>query len=308
MGRISADPCTEPHSAAYFNEQRDFWWNPDYLRLVAARLRLDRVRSVLDVGAGLGHWASTVLGLLSGDASMIGVERDPRWVIQARERAEKLGLTGRCRYIEGLAEALPLEDQSFDLVTCQTLLIHVADPAAAIGEMRRVARPGGLLLLAEPNNLASMLVADSTTAAKPVAELMERIEFALICERGKAKVGEGNSSVGDLLPGLLAQAGLVDIQCVLDDKAFALVPPYEPDDQRALRDVIIANAGRDRWHWSREDAKRYFVAGGGHEKDFGARWGCRLAESRETAQELGANRLHTAGGGVHYLVSGRRPT
>ena len=54
-----------------------------------------------------------------------------------------------------------------------------------------------------------MLVADSTTADEPVAELVERIEFALICERGKAAVGEGNSSVGDLLPGMLAQAGLI---------------------------------------------------------------------------------------------------
>lgn len=308
MGRVSGDPSTEPHSAAYFNEQRDFWWNADYLRLVAARLGLDRVRSVLDVGSGLGHWATTVLGLLSADAGVVGVERDPRWVIGARERADELGLTGRCSYVEGVAEALPFEDQSFDLVTCQTVLIHVADAAAVIGEMRRVARLGGLLLLAEPNNLASMLVADSTTAAKPVAELVERVEFAVMCERGKAHVGEGNSSVGDLLPGLLAQAGLVDIQCVLDDKAFALVPPYEPDDQRALRDVMIASATSDRWKWSREDAKRYFLAGGGHENDFEARWQRRLAESRETAQELAANRLYAAGGGIHYLVSGRRPT
>jgi predicted RNA methylase len=101
MARVSVDPSTEPHSAAYFDEQRDFWWNPDYLGLVAARLGLDRVRSGLDVGAGLGHWATTVLGLLSADASMVGVERDPRWVIQASERADELGLTGRCSYVEG---------------------------------------------------------------------------------------------------------------------------------------------------------------------------------------------------------------
>ena len=46
-----------PHSAAYFNEQRDFWWNADYLQLVARRLRLSEVSSALDVGAGIGHWA-----------------------------------------------------------------------------------------------------------------------------------------------------------------------------------------------------------------------------------------------------------
>ena len=187
-------------------------------------------------------------------------------------------------------------------------MIHVADPAAVISEMRRVVRPGGLLLLSEPNNLAGMLVADSTTASKPVAELIERIAFALICERGKAEVGEGNSSVGDLLPGMLAEAGLIDIHCTLNDKTFALAPPYEPVDQRALRDVIIANAESDWWVWSREEAKRYFLAGGGRENEFEPRWQRRLEESRETARELAANRLHTAGGGIHYLISGRRPT
>jgi ubiquinone/menaquinone biosynthesis C-methylase UbiE len=121
---------------------------------------------------------------------------------------------GPLRYVQGVAEALPFEDESFDLVSCQTLLIHVADPTVVINEMRRVVRPGGQLLLSEPNNIAGMLVADSTTARKPIPELVERIEFALICERGKATLGEGNNSVGDLLPGLLAHAGLIDIRCM----------------------------------------------------------------------------------------------
>ena len=143
---MCVDPSTEPHSATYFDEQRDFWWNDDFLRLVAARIGLELVRSVLEVGAGLGHWGSTLLEVLSPEACVVGVERDPRWVIQAGERVDELGLTGRCRYVQGVAEALPFKDESFDLVTCQTLLIHVADPTAVIREMRRVVRPGGLLL------------------------------------------------------------------------------------------------------------------------------------------------------------------
>jgi len=48
--RVTLDESGEPHSAAYFNLQRDFWWNPDYLQLLAGRLGLGDVRSVLDVG------------------------------------------------------------------------------------------------------------------------------------------------------------------------------------------------------------------------------------------------------------------
>ena len=302
------DPTGELHSAAYFNEQRSFWWNLDFLRLTASRLELERVQSALDVGAGLGHWTATLMEILPAQATVVGVERDPRWVANATERAGQLGLTDRCSYVQGVAEALPFEDESFDLVSCQTLLIHVADPTVVINEMRRVVRPGGQLLLSEPNNIAGMLVADSTTARRPIPELVERIEFALICERGKAALGEGNNSVGDLLPGLLAHAGLIDIRCMLNDKTDTLTPPYEPDDQQALRDAIVSSAESARWIWSRADTQRYFLAGGGNDPGFERRWQRRLDEARQTAQDLTANRLHTGGGGIHYLVSGRRPT
>ena len=66
----------EPHPAAYFDEQRDFWWNLDFLRLVATRLDLGRVRSMLDVGSGLGHWGRALLAALSPETTVVGVERD----------------------------------------------------------------------------------------------------------------------------------------------------------------------------------------------------------------------------------------
>ncbi len=77
-GCVTFDASGEPHSAAFFNPQRDFWWNDDYLQLVAARLGLDGVRSALDVGAGLGHWGTLRLPLLAPEATIVGTERDPR--------------------------------------------------------------------------------------------------------------------------------------------------------------------------------------------------------------------------------------
>ncbi len=43
------------HSAEYFGETRDHWWNIDYLELIGRRLALERARDVLDVGCGVGH-------------------------------------------------------------------------------------------------------------------------------------------------------------------------------------------------------------------------------------------------------------
>lgn len=82
---------------------------------------------------------------------------------------------------------------------------------------------------------------------RPADELVERIAFALICERGKAALGEGDNSVGDLLPGYFAHAGLLDIQTFLNDKTFALVPPYSAPAQQALRTEMLEEAESDRW-------------------------------------------------------------
>ena len=304
---MTFDASEEPHSAVFFNPQRDFWWNLDYLQLLASRLGLGDVRSVLDVGTGIGHWGTVLLSVLAAEARIVGVERDLRWVERAQERATELGVADRCSYVQGVAESLEFDDAAFDLVTCQTLLIHVADVPGVLSEMGRVLRPGGLLLVAEPNNLASMLVADSTTGKQSTDELAERVAFALLCERGKAALDEGDNSVGDLLPGYFAQAGLSGVQTFLNDKAFALVPPYTSPEQQALRTAMLEDAASDRWiGWSASAAKRYYLAGGGTEDAFEPRWQRRLSEVREVARQLTANQLHTAGGGLQYVVSGWR--
>src|SRR5688500_8027060 len=76
------------HSAEHFGDTRDHWWNADFLGLMAERWKLGEVRSVLDVGCGVGHWGALLGTLLPGDARVIGVDRDATWVQRATERAE----------------------------------------------------------------------------------------------------------------------------------------------------------------------------------------------------------------------------
>src|SRR5262245_42409029 len=156
------------HSAEYFGDTRDFWWNRDFLDLMAARFCLGDAREVLDVGCGVGHWGALLGRLLPKEARVTGVDRDPFWVEKAKERARAQGEEGRVSYRQALAEELPFPDASFDLVTCQTVLIHARDPRATLVEMIRVTRPGGLIAVAEPNNMANALVLDSTLWGAPV--------------------------------------------------------------------------------------------------------------------------------------------
>jgi hypothetical protein len=102
----------------------------------------------------------------------------------------------------------------------------------------------GVILVAEPNNRASLLVDTSVNAGAPVEDLLERLWFALTCERGKAALGEGHNSIGDLLPGYLAEEGVENVQTFISDKTEALVPPYGSEGQQALRAYTIKQAGR----------------------------------------------------------------
>lgn len=293
------------HSWEFFGPERDYWWNRDYLALIAARLELDRVRSVLDVGCGIGHWGRALGSVLHPTASFVGLDQEASWVSWATETARRQGLDGRFRYLEGAAQDLPFPSGSFDLVTCQTVLMHVPSPAVVIKEMLRVLRPGGVFLAAEPNNRASLLVDD--TAPTPIDAFIDRLRFWLMCERGKAELGEGNNSVGDLLPGLLAEQGATSIETFIADKAAMLVPPYHRPDQRVLRDYALKEAADNTWGWHRADARRYFIAGGGSDDEFDRAWEARIREIHQRADAITNHSLHTAGGRLLYIVAASKP-
>jgi SAM-dependent methyltransferase len=301
------ETAQKPHSAEYFGEQRDFWWNRDFLELMARRLRLAEARFALDVGSGVGHWGRTLLPHLAPEARVIGIDREEAWVKEAHQRAEREGLAARMSYRLGSAEAIPFHDGVFDLVTCQTVLMHVRDPRAVLGEMIRVAAPGGLVLMAEPNNVANSLILGSTLSKSGPERALDLLRFHLVCSSGKERLGEGSATVGDLLPGYAAEAGLADVQVYTSDKASALYPPYAGREQQALRDQAIAWSEREFWIWDRADTHRFFIAGGGSEAEFERLWGAARAASRDVAAALRAGTEHCAGGGVQYLVSGRKP-
>jgi ubiquinone/menaquinone biosynthesis C-methylase UbiE len=96
---------------------------------------------VLDVAIGTGlnlpHYPPGV--------RLTGVDLSPVMLAAAGKRAAALGLTVQLSVAE--AEHLPFDDASFDTAVCTLSRCSVADDQAAIGEMHRVLRPGGQLLL-----------------------------------------------------------------------------------------------------------------------------------------------------------------
>jgi len=295
------------HSAEHFGDTRDHWWNLDFLRLMAKRWKLDAVRDALDVGCGVGHWGMLLAAVMPEHVRVTGIDREPSWVERATARALARGLEGRFSYRQGEAERLPFPDDSFDLTTCQTVLIHLSDPTAAISEMMRVTRPGGLVAVAEPNNLTAALLLDSISNLAGVDEIVELVRFQLTCERGKVALGEGDNSLGDRVAGLFVAQGLVEVAVHVNDMATAVFPPYATGAQQAFTEDARDRANRRLWNWGEADARRFFLAGGGAAEAFAVHFARGLASRENIVRGLDDCTYHGIVGGEFYLVAGRKP-
>ena len=102
-------------------------------------------QSILDVATAAGHSA---LALAQRGAHALGLDLTPEMLDVARRLARERGLTN-VEFGLGDAEALPVEDNSFDRVTCRIALHHFPNPAQATREMARVLKPGGRLVLVD---------------------------------------------------------------------------------------------------------------------------------------------------------------
>lgn len=301
---------SQPHSAEQFGPQRDFWWHRDFLDLMATRWRLCEALSLADIGCGQGHWSRLLYPYLRAPARLTGVDREPQWVAEAARyfrRAFPHVAPDLSTFTEGDATKLPLPEDSFDVVTCQTLLMHLARPMDALREMLRILRPGGLLVCVEPNNLWNYLTFTSLTAAEPVETLVRRFEFWLRYHRGKIAAGEGDHTIGDLLPGCFAEAGLTEIAVHQSDRATALFPPCDSPAQEALLEQEQQAKGSATGPWNREEVRRCVQDGGGSEEFFERGFAELLERYAQEQQAISAGTFHAAGGGMMYLVSGRKP-
>jgi SAM-dependent methyltransferase len=202
----------------------------------------------LDVGCGTGALSETILDV-AAPTGLVGVDASPGFVAYARSQV----LDSRAHFQAGDARILPVETGAFDAVVSGLVLNFVPDPASAVADMTRAARPGGIVGAYVWDYAGGMEFVRRfwTTAAAldPAAsELDEGRRFAGICHR---------EALADLFQGAgldgVATCG-IDVPTVFRDfgdywKPFlggqgpapAFVASLSPDRQADLRERIHAD-------------------------------------------------------------------
>lgn len=105
--------------------------------------QLEAGAEILDVGCGPGT-ITAGLGALVPDGRVVGIDAAADVLDEARAESARLGL-GNVRYEVGDVYQLAFADSSFDVVHAHQVLQHLSDPVAALTEMRRVCRGGGIV-------------------------------------------------------------------------------------------------------------------------------------------------------------------
>lgn len=213
--------------------------------VAAANLRSGE--RVIDVACGTGVVARLAADALGDNGSVAGLDVNAGMLAVARTVAPE---SASIHWYETSAEAIPLPDDSFDVVLCQMGLQFIPDKLAALKEMRRILAPGGRLVLNVPGPAPKMMQIMAEGLGKHIHPG---------CAQFPAMVFGLHDH--DELRGLLKGAGFTDVDIDTEIKALPLpaaseflwgyvhcTPLAEPvgaatDEQRAAAEQEIC----DKW-------------------------------------------------------------
>ena len=184
---------------------------------------------VLDVGAGSGTITRDLGTLVGPEGEVLGVDSAADVVAQAAEGCD----LPQVRFAVGDAMQLDLPDCSYDVVHAHQVLQHLTDPVAALREMRRVARPGGLVAVRDADYAAM-------TWHPPVPALDRWLEVY----RAAARAHDAEPDAGRRLLGWAQRAGCAEI--VPSASAWCFATPEDREwwgGMQADRIVVSRIAG-----------------------------------------------------------------
>lgn len=307
-------PTTTDWSEDRFKEmlvyQRKFLWHDDTIDKLAVWMGLYQGMTAVDVGCGLGYLGYTFWPYFGEGGHYIGVDRSLKLLKEDASKASADWASGgNASFVNGDAYSIPLADNSADRVMCQVVLMHLEKPEAALTEMVRVTRPGGLIMCNEPDNLSSMLVKKYNSIPElSTEELLLSFKIALICNKGRIKLGQGDTNIGIKVVHMMNELGLTNIDARINDGVWFIEPPYEgPIQQHRLKIAKKNMLDEKEYKFWEERTKEEFLAGGGNPEEYDRyiAIGDRLRPIIK--EQIEKDEFFACGSNDLYIIKGTKP-
>jgi ubiquinone/menaquinone biosynthesis C-methylase UbiE len=163
------------------------------------RAGIRRGMACLDVGCGSGDVTFDLADMVGADGKVVGIDMDETKVRLAREQSETAGSRNIEFRVLDIAKGA-VAPAEFDLVHARFVLSHLPHPLQALTLMRKVLRPGGVIVVADVDFRGYFCYPDCPALWRHVG---------LYTEAARRKGADPN--IGPRLPALLKQAGFADV-------------------------------------------------------------------------------------------------
>ena len=152
--------------------------------------------SILDAGCGTGDLLHSLSRLVGATGRVVGCDYSEAMIVEARKRAERS--EAKVEFCVADAHQLPFPDSAFDRGMATSVLQHLENPAQALSELVRVLKPGGWVILTEPDWETQVVDAADRGVTRRILHF-----FSDSIRQG---------GIGHALPALFSEMGLKRIQ------------------------------------------------------------------------------------------------
>lgn len=133
------------HWAESYDGGRISRWFQYTQELTIGLMDLSPRSQVLDVGCGTGY-AVLLLGSVLTEGKACGIDISSEMIARAQQKILE-PLRGRVEFVQAGADDIPYPSAEFDYIMCTNSFHHYPEPLQALGEMRRLLKPGGQVVI-----------------------------------------------------------------------------------------------------------------------------------------------------------------
>ncbi|MCB9741018.1 MAG: methyltransferase domain-containing protein [Alphaproteobacteria bacterium] len=204
----------------------------------------------VDVGCGTGDDAARLAELVGPEGAVLGLDFSQAMVDEAQKRWAGGGLALQFRV--GDIRALDLDDDSVHIARADRVLQHLQEPGAAVDELIRVTRPGGRVVVADPDWGTYIIDTPRDEAAQryhafaagqATTPWSGRMLYGLLRARGLAEVTVEAHVATFLDYGVLERMGNLDAGFVAAVEAGAM----NEAEVRALKEALLQRQAEGRF-------------------------------------------------------------